>query len=374
MMNHLERFLAVMEYHPVDRVPNWEAGVWPQVVARWEAEGLNGTDMHWNWFPGEESIGLDPREFIYFNHNLMPGFEREILKETDRSITFKDEQGRTRKALKAGSVGDARMSMDQYIDFPVHNEAEWQAVKKRLDPRDQKRYEPYWHVFRVDGWRNRRHPLVFAPNTSTAGFYWQARELMGTEGLSYAWYDQPNLVHDIMEHVADFLIEAARPVLAKTTVEYICLAEDLAMKTGPLLSPKTYRTFIYPRLKQVIDFFKSHGVRYICVDTDGNPEKLIPMMLDAGVDALWPLERTADQDPIRLRQKYGRSLRLWGGVDKRVLTQGPEAIDAHLRTLQPLIEEGGFIPTVDHTVPPDVSWANFQHYLTSKAKLLRGQL
>ena len=124
----------------------------------------------------------------------------------------------------------------------------------------------------------------------------------------------------------------------------------------------------------MIEFFKGHGVRYVCVDTDGNPEVLIPMMLDAGVDSLWPLERPADQDPLRLRRKYGRYLRLWGGVDKRVLAQGPEAIDAHLRTFYPLIEEGGFIPTVDHTVPPDVSWPNFQHYMRSKAKLLRGAL
>ena len=49
-------------------------------------------------------------------------------------------------------------------------------------------------------------------------------------------------------------------------------------------------------------------------------------------------------------------------------------LDEHLGTLQPLIEEGGYIPTVDHTVPPDVSWPNFQHYMESKARLLSGKL
>ena len=179
-----------------------------------------------------------------------------------------------------------------------------------------------------------------------------------------------------MEYQCYFLMEAARPVLERTTVEYVCLSEDLSMKTGPLISPSQYKAFIAPRLRRVIDFFKSNGVRYVCVDSDGTPEALIPMMLDAGVDALWPLERACvpDLDPIRLRKKFGRSLRLWGAVDKRVLVQGPDAIDAHLRTFRPLIEEGGFIPTVDHTVPNDVSWANFQHYMESKAKLLRGDL
>ena len=226
---------------------------------------------------------------------------------------------------------------------------------------------------RVPGWRKRQHPLVFGPNTSTLGFYWFARELMGTEGLSYAWYDQPALMHDMMDFQAEFLIAAARPVLEQTTVEYVCLSEDMAMKTGPLLSPATYKAFIYPRLRRVVDFFKSHGVSYVCIDTDGNPEALIPLLMDAGVDVVWPLERSAGQDPVHLRETFGRALRLWGGVDKRVLAQGPAAIDAHLSALAPLIEEGGYIPTVDHTVPPDVSWADFQYYMEAKGRLLRGE-
>ena len=65
---------------------------------------------------------------------------------------------------------------------------------------------------------------------------------------------------------------------------------------------------------------------------------------------------------------------MWGGVDKRVLAQGKAAIDAHLRAMIPIVEEGGFIPTVDHTVPPDVPWAHFKYYMEQKDKLLRGEL
>ena len=373
-MDHLERFLAVMEYQPVDRVPNWELGVWPQTRLRWEREGLGPTSLHWDWFAGEGALGLDPREFIPFRGNMLPPFEYETLDEDERTITFRDEKGMVRQALKEGAIGRARMSMDHFIGFPVQSPEDWQRLKKRFDPSSPQRYEPNWETLRVPGWRNRRHPLVFGPNCSTLGFYWFLRELMGTEGLSYAWYDQPELVHDIVELHAEFLIEAARPTLERTTLEYVCLNEDMAMKSGPLLSPRTYKAFIFPRLKRVIDFLKSHGVRYVAIDTDGNPEPLIPLLLDAGVDIIWPLERAANQDPLRLRKQYGRSLRLWGGVDKRVLAQGPAAIDEHLKTLIPLIDEGGFIPSVDHTVPPDVSWSNFQHYMEGKARLLRGEL
>ena len=373
-MNNLERFLAVMAYDPVDRVPNWELGVWPQTRDRWEAEGLDPTTLHWRWFDGEAKLGMDPKEFIPFNGKLVPPFEYQVYEEDARTITFRDGLGRIRRALKEGTVGGGRMSMDTYLSFPVESMADWKAIKKRLDPTSPQRYEPNWELLRLTGWSRREHPLIFGPNTSTEGFYWFAREMMGTEGLSYAFFDQPNLVHDMMEFRATFLIEAARPVLERIDVEYIILSEDMAMKTGPLISPRLYRTFIYPRLRRVVEFYKEHGVRYVGVDTDGNPEALIPMLMEAGIEILWPLERAAGQDPLRLREVYGRSLRLWGGVDKRVLVEGPEAIDRHLRRLAPLVEEGGFIPTVDHTVPPDVSWENFQYYMAQKDKLLSGAL
>ena len=59
-------------------------------------------------------------------------------------------------------------------------------------------------------------------------------------------------------------------------------------------------------------------------------------------------------------------------MDKRVLPRGADAIRAHLAEFIPLIEEGGFIPTVDHTVPPDVSWDDFRRYLDCKRALLAG--
>ena len=373
-MTPLERFIAVMEYQPVDRVPNWELGVWPQTRDLWEQVAPETQRFHWNWFPGEAALGMDVKEFIPFHKGMIPAFEYEVLEEDERTLTFRDELGRIRKALKEGAVGGARMSMDQYIDFPVKTMADWQAIKQRLDPTSPRRYEPNWEVTRLAGWQQRQHPLIFGTNTATEGFYWFAREMMGTEGLSYAFFDQPNLVHDIMEHQADFLIEGARPILEKTTVDYVALSEDMAMKNGPLISPRIYKKFFLPRLRRVVEFFKSHGARYVAVDTDGNPEALIPLLMDAGVDIIWPLERAADQDPVRLRQKYGRSLRMWGGVDKRVLAQGKAAIDAHLRAMIPIVQEGGFIPTVDHTVPPDVPWAHFKYYMEEKAKLLRGEV
>jgi uroporphyrinogen decarboxylase len=252
--------------------------------------------------------------------------------------------------------------------------ADFRALKARYRPSSPGRTPADWARQQADLWPVRDHVLVLGRNCSTLGFYWRAREWMGTENLSYAWYDQPELMHEMMEFVADFTIATARPLLERgVRPDYLFLNEDMSMKNGPLLSPDTYRTFILPHMKRLVAFFKAAGVPWFVVDTDGNCELLIPQLLEAGVDAIWPLERASDMDPWAIRKKFGRTLRLWGGVDKRELAKDPAAIDRHLRALQPLVADGGFFPTVDHLVPPDVSRANFEHYMRRKHQLLRGE-
>lgn len=373
MVTDLERFIACMEYRSSDRRPNHELGVWPQTRARWRAENPRAVrGFSWKWFYGEDKLGLDRRDYIKVNYGFIPAFRRRVLEETDEYEIVCNRKGIVTKALKEGTLDGVRMSMDQYLEFPVRTPEDFPAVKRRLVAAIPARY-PKDLDEKIAAWKNRTCPLVLGENAAANGFYWRAREFMGTEALSYAWYDYPELMHEMMEFYADLIIETSRPVLEKIQVEYFVLNEDMSMKAGPLLSPATFRKFIFPHLRRMVDTFRSLGVRYFAVDTDGNPTALIPPLMDAGVDTLWPLERAADVNPLELRRKFGRSLRLWGGVDKRVLSLGPAAIRAHLRELIPLIEEGGYIPTVDHTVPPDVSWDNFQYYMEAKRHLLAGE-
>jgi hypothetical protein len=368
----LERFTACMEYQPAER-PNHELGVWGQTRARWEQEAPEWVkEFTWDWFVGEPALGLNHREYIAVNYDFIPPFLCEILEETDEYVVARNSKGIVTKALKSGTAYGTRPTMDQYLEFPVRRPEDFPAIKKRLVAALPERYPPDLDV-RIPRWKQRTYPLVLGRNCAANGFYWRAREFMGTEALSYAWYDFPALMHEMMEFFADFIIETSRPVLQKIAVDYFVLNEDMAMKRGPLLSPDTFRTFIFPHLKRLVVFFRAHGTRYIAVDSDGDPTALIPLLLEAGVDTIWPIERASDVSPQQWRRQFGRSLRLWGGVDKRILPRGREAIRQHLREFIPLIEEGGFIPTVDHTVPPDVSWDNFRTYMDLKQALLAGE-
>lgn len=373
-MTSRERFHACMNYAAVGRAPNHEVGVWVQTKLRWRDEGLAVDDLNWDWFVGEARWEMDPREYADVRFDMVPAYEEKVLSREGDTEVIQRANGVVSRALVAGAAEGMRASMDEYLSFPVTTREDFAALKQRYRPSAPSRYPAYWEQFHLPGWNAREHVLVLGRNCSTLGFYWRAREWMGTENLSYAWYDQPELMHEMMEFVADFTIETARPLLERgVKPDYVFINEDMSMKNGPLLSPDTYRTFILPHMKRLVAFLRAAGVPWVVVDTDGNCELLIPLLLEAGVDGIWPLERASDMDPVAIRRKFGRSLRLWGGVDKRELAKDAAAIDAHLRRLQPLVAEGGFIPTVDHLVPPDVSLANFEHYMRRKHQLLRGE-
>ena len=110
------------------------------------------------------------------------------------------------------------------------------------------------------------------------------------------------------------------------------------------------------------------------MDSDGNFEVLIPLLLECGINHISPLEQASDMDPIRLRRQYGRDLVLSGGIDKREIAKDKKAIRKELTAKLPqLLERGGYFPALDHTFPPDISYQNFQYYMELKEKLLRGE-
>ena len=76
-------------------------------------------------------------------------------------------------------------------------------------------------------------------------------------------------------------------------------------------------------------------------------------------------------DIVALRRIYGNRLALMGGIDKLVLPRGKQAIEQELyRKIPPLLEQGRYIPAIDHTVQPDVPYENWLYYLELKQRLL----
>ncbi len=370
-MNQRQRFIETMTFGTPDRVPNHELGLWGQTVDRWLEEGMPEEVVGASWFDGVEQYGMDRREFLNVNLHMMPPFDLEVLEETDRHIVLRDGQGIVRKAMKEGTVRGMRPSMDQYLRFAVETPEDFADLKKRYVASDPARYPDRWDE-RLKGWAQRDHVLCLCVNCAM-GLYSNMRVWMGTENLSMAFYDQPKLVHEMLDFITDFTIEALTRALEEVDIDYFNYFEDFAYKTGPLFSPAAFREFFMPRYKRINEFLRSHGCDIITLDSDGNTEVLMPLFIECGITGHWPLERAAEMDPIRLRKEYGKDLVFFGGIDKRELTKDKAAVEREVMGMVPwMIEQGGFIPHLDHTFPPDIPYDNFLYYLELKEKCLDG--
>ncbi len=124
-----------------------------------------------------------------------------------------------------------------------------------------------------------------------------------------------------------------------------------------------------PGYRRIRDFAREHDIPVISVDTDGQPDLIIPPMMAAGVNYIYPFEVAAGCDVNAFRDRYP-ALGMGGGIDKRPLAVGPAAIDAELERVRPAMEKGRYLPGLDHLVPDNVSWSNYCHYAEGLRRLV----
>lgn len=197
---------------------------------------------------------------------------------------------------------------------------------------------------------------------------------MGVEDLLLVYYDQPQLIHAINRQHLEFLKGLYERALQEVEFDFAFIWEDMAYKTGPLIGPALFREFMLPYYLELMDYFRSFGVELCIVDSDGNIEDLIPCFIEGGIDGVLPLEVAAGMDVRAIREAYPK-LRLLGGVDKRAVAAGPEAIDEELeRRMRGVVGRGRYLPGVDHHIPPDVPLSHFAHYLKRARELYREDL
>ena len=369
-MNGRERFLGMLSFAPVDRGFNFELPLWGQTFDRWHQEGMP-EDVHiGDLMAGCEFFQIDRIGYLPLNVvAMMPAFEEEVLEEDERYIVKRFADGHITRALKEGTAHGTRLSMDQYLSFPVSDRASWEEVKRRYNPHSPARY-PQWREDVKRCLAGRNYPLA-ATHNGCFGLYSFLRRLLGTELACTIFYDDPVLAEEMLDYLTDYLIEILHPALDGVESDFFNYFEDFSYKAGPLIGPRIFRQFLLPRYRRINDLLHSHGVRHIWLDSDGNSEVLIPLFIEAGITCHWPLERASDMDPLKIRAKYGHDLALAGGIDKRALARGRKAIEEELYHHVPqLLEDGGYIPTLDHAFPPDISYDNFLYYLELKRKLL----
>jgi hypothetical protein len=313
-MNHVERFNALMNFEAVDRLPRIEwAGYWNLTTDRWKAEGL---DIEGGAPVIRESLGLDP-----YRQMWRGALGRECPKPVSHGAGIMKTEAEY-DALDLYPAWDKEEAL-RYRDNLPENAVTWITME---------------------------------------GFFWFPRRLFGIEPHLYAFYDEPDLMHRINRELTAYNLNWLDEYCDWVgTPQFMTFAEDMSYNHGPMCSKETFDDFLAPYYRQIVPALKDRGIR-VFVDSDGDVEPLIPWLKEVGVDGILPLERMAGVDVGSIRSEHPDWLMI-GAYDKTVMKDGETAMRAEFERLLPTMKTGGFIPSVDHQTPPDVSLENYHCYL-----------
>jgi uroporphyrinogen-III decarboxylase len=275
-----------------------------------------------------------------------------VLEETDEYVISIDGLGRTTKLFK----GVATLPLP--MDHPVKSMDDWLKIKP-------------WYKFSEGrfekGWEDvaRRHlEAGRVVCVSIPGGFDEPRQLMGEEGTCVAYYEQPELVHDILGTISETAVEVLDRVSAAVQVDLLSVHEDMAGKSGALAGPKQIEEFIKPYYRRIWDMLADRGARIFDQDSDGDMNGVIPAFLDAGVNCMHPMEAAANMDIVKIRERYGTKLAFYGGIDKHVLRRSRDEIVAELEyKVPPMVATGGCVIALDHRIPNGTPIGSYRFYI-----------
>jgi len=313
----------------------------------WAAQGASPDELDMSAFRYRRAADA----YLPASAGFRGGQPEEIVEETDEVIIARDARGRLTKLIKQTAT------LPLPLEYPVSNMDEWLKLKHHYEYTDE-RLAADW-----EGAAKKALEAGRCVTVSLPGAFAEPRELMGDEELCLAYYDQPELVHDILDTIADTAFRVLETVSAAVQVDKLSIHEDLAGKSGPLLGPKQMDEFLIPHYRRVWDMLRDRGARLCMVDTDGNVDAIIPHFIKAGVNLLYPMEPAAGMDIVRLREEYGTQLAFMGGLDKHVIRKSKEEIVAELEyKIPPMVRTGGCVLGLDHRIPNGSPLEHYRFY------------
>lgn len=362
-MTARERFRASLAFGRPDRFTLSPGHPRESTLAAWHSQGLPpGADWQaylWHTL-GLEPESTQPRVGLGVSFKMIPTFEEVVLEHRDGHYIVQDWMGAITEISDRFDYTYIRSAKDfvtrKWHRFPVQSREDWETkMRWRYDPRHPARF-PADFDDRCRALRDRDYPLELVFN----GPFWQLREWCGLEGLCFLMADDPDLVAEMAAFWTEFVMRTLEPILERVELDYVEISEDMAYKAHAMISPAAVRRFVLPSYQRWVPAIKESGCPVVSVDSDGYIAGLIPLWLEAGINCTQPVEVAAHNDIVAYRREYGRRLAFRGGLDKRAIAAGGEALRAEvMRVVPPLFEEGGAIPGVDHGVPPDISWPSF---------------
>lgn len=321
----------------------------------WRKAGATAKEINMTAFDWDYVL----KTFLGGDCFAMTGQQVKTLEDTPEYTLTLDKMGRKMKLIKSSA------SIFLPLTHPVETMEDWLKVK-------------HWYEFsedRIDVEKLKQQKILrdkgYLTILEVPGGFDEPRQLLGEENLCIAYYEEPEMIEDMLATMADTAVKVMDRVAEIVPIDNLFIHEDMAGKSGPLAGPNQIREFIAPYYKKVWECAKAHGATLFSQDSDGDMRPVFEEFLNCGINCFHPCEPAAGMDIVKLRGQYGKRICLKGGIDKYVLRHGKEAIRAELEyKMSGQTLGGGTIFGLDHRIPNGVTLENYKYYVNLGRELL----
>ena len=327
---------------------------------------LVGLEQEWReQGASRRELSLDAFDFDYIervepgcNTGVLGGFEPCVLEDTPEYRISRDELGRIMKLPKKTAT------LPLPLDYAVKDDKDWEKIR---------------HFYAYSDQRIDREKLIMAKKRQEGGAlvtcdipggFDLPRELMGEEAACLCYYENPELMRDILQTAGEMLYRVLDTVTDVVTIDNLLIHEDLAGKSGPMVGPVQVEEYIKPYYQKIISLLKEKGTKIFSQDSDGFIEPVMDSFINCGVNVFFPMEPQAGMDVVKMRKKYGETIAFKGGIDKMALRRDKTAIFKELEyKLQDCLKKGMAFG-LDHRIPNGVSLENYRYYVDTAREML----
>ena len=321
----------------------------------WNEQGATPDELDFSAF----AYRCEARAHVPVNTGRKGGYPETLIDETDEHKIWRDGLGRTMKLPKATAT------LPLPLDYPVTTMDDWLKIK----PWYQFSEDRFGADWQTTARRQREADKVVC--VRIPGGFDEPRQLLGEEGLCIAFYEQPELIHDILQTIGDTACKVLERASKEAQIDLLSVHEDMAGKSGPLAGPVQIKEFIAPYYSRIWNLLRDRGARIFDQDSDGDMNPVIDAFLDAGVNCMHPMEPAANMDIVKIRERYGTRLAFYGGIDKHVIRQPKQAIVEELEyKIPPMVASGGCVLALDHRIPNGTPLENYRFYIQKSWEIM----
>lgn len=339
-MTTRERIRRTLAGELPDRIAVCEISIWPETLERWKAEGLPADADPIAW------LGMDRIAISWLDCSLR--LPTEVIEDCGDYYIDRDADGAIWKRWRSHTATPV------HIDSLIKTPDDWYTYRERLVPCPERIPAEY-----ADLVKSRDSEQFYLAITPVEPTWWVLMTLGFERGLAF-FADYPEVVEDMIAYQTRMTLALIDMAISIGKPDALWYFSDLCYKNGMLFSPRMFRGLSLPYLQQVTQACHDRGLQTL-FHCDGYVGEFIPLIIQAGFDAIQPLEARAGNDVRDYKPIYGDRITLFGNISVEKLSGSLEEAEAEVTAKVGAAAPGGrYIFHSDHSVPPTVPLANFR--------------